>query len=409
MKLLQSFSNRSINSLFLICAALLLFAASGANAQVDSGQTADSVAAATENVDSVVDAIATTQTPAEEAGDRLYPMSPERKANLISYSRFKNIWRFFSFLIEIGLLLVILFAGWSAKLRDLANKIKPRFLAVWLFLILFLLLDYILNLPFSIYRGFIVESNYGFMNQTFMEWWGEDLIGLLIGFVIGIIPVWFFYRLVEKYKKWWLIFSIGAIPFAVLMVVIVPVVISPMFNDFVPLQNKEVEAELLTLASAAGIEGADVFQVNASKQSTKINAYVTGLFGSKRIVLFDTMLNNFSMDEIRFVMAHEMGHYVKKHIWWGLLMVILLIGFMLWLTDKTIHPVLRRFEKRTGVGKLADSCRLSLRRSITALAAPWSTRVMSTAWTCRACRARRRRLRLTNCLCSTSPIPIRIR
>jgi len=357
---LPSFSGRSASLFFILCTALLLCVACGASAQEAAvGETADSLTAQAAQRDSAT-ALMSATAPGEEAGSNLYPMSPERKAKLIAYSRFNNIWRFVSFGIEIGLLLLILFAGWSAKLRNLASKIKPRFFAVWLFLVLFLLVDYILNLPFSIYRSFIVESNYGFMNQTFIEWWGEDLLNLLIAAVVGIVPMWFFYWVVNKFRRWWLVFSIGAIPFAVLMIVIVPVVISPLFNDFVPLKNKQVESELRTLASKAGIEGADIFEVDASKQSTKINAYVTGLFGSKRIVLYDNILNNFTIDEIRFVMSHEMGHYVKNHMWWGLLLAIVLIGFMLWLMDKTIHPILRRSEKRTGVGKLSDIASLPM-------------------------------------------------
>jgi len=297
----------------------------------------------------------------EKNKHRLYPMDEERKAKLIKYSQFKNIWRFVSFFVGMGILMLILFTGFSAKMRNWANKIKIRFFAIWLFLILFIIVDYLLNLPFSIYRSFIVESDYGFMNQTFMQWWGEDLLGLLISMIILIIPVWFLYRLINKHpKKWWLLFSIGAIPFAILMIVIVPVVISPLYNDFEPVKDKELETKLLTLASKAGIEGANVFQVNASKQSTKINAYVTGMFGSKRIVLYDTMIDNFTHDEILFVMGHEMGHYVKHHIWWGLLMAILFIMFCLWLMNKTIHRIIGRFKHKFKFENLGDMASLPL-------------------------------------------------
>ncbi len=117
---------------------------------------------------------------------------------------------------------------------------------------------------------------------------------------------------------------------------------------------------MLALASEAGIEGADVFQVNASKQSSRINAYVTGLFGSKRIVLYDNMLDNFTIDEIRFVMAHEMGHYVKNHVWWGTLLTILFIGFLLWLINRLIHPVINKFKGRFGFDRLGDMASLPL-------------------------------------------------
>ena len=292
--------------------------------------------------------------------ESLYPMSAERKEKLISYSRFTNIWRFVSFFIGLGILAIILFTGLSAKLRDFATRIKLRFFAVWLFFALFTIVDYLFNLPFSIYRGFMVENNYGFLNQTFTQWWGEDLLGLLIGIVVGIIPVWFFYSLVSKMKRWWLAFSLGAIPFVVLLIVVVPVFVSPLFNKFEPLKDKQLEAEILTLAESAGIEGSDIYQVDGSKQSSKINAYVTGLFGTKRIVLYDTMIDNFTHDEIRFVMGHEMGHYLMNHMWWGLGIAILFIMFSLWLMDKTIHGVIRRFRTRFRFDKLSDIASLPL-------------------------------------------------
>ena len=104
-----------------------------------------------------------------------------------------------------------------------------------------------------------------------------------------------------------------------------------------PIKDKALETKLVALASKAGIEGADIFQVNGSKQSSKINAYVTGMFGSKRIVLYDTMIDNFTHDEILFVMGHEMGHYVKQHIWWGLGLAIAFVMFSLWLTNLLIY------------------------------------------------------------------------
>ena len=189
-----------------------------------------------------------------------YPMDPERKAKLISYSRFVNIWRFVSFFITVGVLVLILFTGLSARLRTWAQRIiKQPFLALWVFLILFLLVDFLLNLPFDIYRGFLVESDYGFMNQTFGGWFGEKALGLLVSAVIVIVPVWLLYWAINRYRQWWLVFTIGAIPIAVLLIVIVPVVISPVFNDFVPIQDQELGGQLTGLADSVGINDAAVF------------------------------------------------------------------------------------------------------------------------------------------------------
>ncbi|NOY87954.1 MAG: M48 family metallopeptidase [FCB group bacterium] len=290
----------------------------------------------------------------------LYPMSPERKAKLISYSRFNNIWRFVDFLVGIGILCLILFTGLSAKLRDWAQVVHKKFFVVWFYLILFLLVNYIFNFPFDIYRNFFVENQYGFNHLTFWGWWKEGLLSLGLTMIIGIIPLWFLYRLMEKLKRWWLWFSLGAIPFLVFFIIIAPVVISPLFNKFEPLKNKELKQMLLQEANKAGIEGAKVFQVNASKQSSKINAYVTGLLGTKRIVLYDNLIDNFTPEEIKFVMGHEMGHYVMHHVWKGLLVAILFILFALWLTNKTIYPVINRFKTKLKFDRLSDIASLPL-------------------------------------------------
>jgi len=237
---------------------------------------------------------------------------------------------------------------------------KKKYFIVLLYLAIFGVIYYLIDLPFDIYRNFIVESKYGFMNQTFWGWWGEDVLSLAISILIGSIPVYFIYKVIEKYKRWWLWFSIGAIPFAVLMIVLVPIFISPLYNDFVPLENQELKNELLTLADQAGIEGSDVFQVNASKQSSKINAYVTGLFNTKRIVIYDTMIDNFTDNEIRFVMGHEMGHYVMNHMWIGLSVAVILIALMLWLTNLFIHRIIKRFAGRFRFDRLSDIASLPL-------------------------------------------------
>jgi len=303
--------------------------------------------------------VETSDSAATAAGYE-YPMSPQRKAKLISYSRFVNIWRFVEFFLTLGILALILFTGFSAKLRDWAGAARKKFFIVWLFAVLLLIVDYLLNFPFHFYRSFMVENQYGFLNQSFVEWLGEDLLGLGISLVIVIIPVWFLYWAINKLKLWWLWIAVGAIPFMVFFIVIAPVVFSPLFNKFEPLKDKQLEAEILQLAAKAGIEGSDVFQVDASKQSSKINAYVTGLFGTKRIVLYDTMIDNFETDEIKFAMGHEMGHYVMNHIWKGLALAVVFIAFALWLAGKTLQPVINRFQNRFKFNHLGDIASLPL-------------------------------------------------
>ncbi len=358
-------------ALVLAGVAVLLLLAAGVSANVRPAGTIDSAGVAAQVAEAADSSAMTAEADTaamlakkeiieNDKGEVIYPMSQERKEKLIAYSRFNNIWRFISFFISIGILLIFLFTGLSAKLWSWAEGVKGKFFAIWVFLILFVVVDFVFEFPFSLYRDFLIEKEFGFMNQTFWGWFGDNLKSLAITAVLGIIPMYFFYWLIDRTKKWWLWFSIGAIPFAVLMIVIAPVVISPMFNKFGPMKDKKLEAQLLAEAQKAGIQGSKVFEVDASKQSSKLNAYVTGLFGTKRIVLYDTMIKDFTPEEIKFVMGHEMGHYVMHHIWYGLAITLAFIIVALWLTNKTIHRVIHRYRKKFKFDKLSNPASLPL-------------------------------------------------
>ncbi|UCC43783.1 MAG: M48 family metallopeptidase [Candidatus Zixiibacteriota bacterium] len=343
--------SRTNTTLGLMAGLFLAATVSGSS----EGTIADSIFA----TDSLSDSVAVAAGQSSSDPD-LYPLTPERYEKLASYSRLTNIWRFVEFFVGIATLAIILFSGLSARFRNWASKLKYKFFVVWGVLALVLIADYLLNLPLSIYRSYIVELNYEFMNQTFMQWWGEDLLALFLGVLIGIIPAWFFYWLVNQSRKWWFWFSMGAIPFLIFFIVIAPVIIMPLFNEYVPLEDKQLESKLLSLADRVGIDQPDVFQVDASKQTTKVNAMVTGLLGSKRIVLYDNLIAKFTHDEILYVMGHEMGHYVLNHMWQGLGAAVLFLMLTLWITSRTIHVIINRFKSRFRFDRLGDYASLPL-------------------------------------------------
>ncbi len=302
-----------------------------------------------------------TATVTELESDFIYPMSDERKEKLISYSKFKNIWRFAAFFIEIIIMAVLLYTGLSARFRQWAEAISKKEFFVYLFYILFFsLFVYIVNLPFDYYREFIVEHNYGFSNQTLNEWFAEDLKALGVIFVFELIIISILYFLINRYKRWWLWFSIGSLPFMVLIIIIFPVVISPMFNKFEPIKDQHLAKELTQLAARAEIYNPDIFEVDASKQSRKLNAYFTGMFGTKRIVLTDNIIDAFTVDELKYVMGHEIGHYKMRHIWKGLLLALFIIFIALFLLNKSLHGMIKRNSKRFGFGRLGDIASLPL-------------------------------------------------
>ena len=144
------------------------------------------------------------------------------------------------------------------------------------------------------------------------------------------------------------------------MMFVQPIWIDPLFNKFGPMKNKELEAQILHLASRAGIEGGRVFEVDKSEDTKMLNAYVVGFGSSSRIVLWDTTIKQLTPDEILFVMGHEMGHYVLHHIWWSMLYCSALSFGIFYLTYRSANFMLRKYKKRFGFTYLYNIASLPL-------------------------------------------------
>ncbi len=300
--------------------------------------------------------VVTTQSQSETgaATDTIFPVTPQRRELLNKYSSFSFKWSLFYDFFQWALLLVILFTGLSKRFLDIAEKVSGRKSVQFLMyiLILFVFLT-VVSLPLDFFRDYIVEHNYSLSNQTVGAWFGDWAKAIPISYVMMALAFGFIYFLIKRFpRRWWLVFSIGAIPFVILMIVVAPVLIAPLFNDFKPLQDQQLKTQLLDLASKAGIDGADVFQVDASKQSKKLNAYVTGLFSTKRIVLYDTIINAMTTDELMFVMAHEMGHYVMNHVWIMVGMIIIIMLICTWIIAKFLPRIILKYSGRLGFSQM---------------------------------------------------------
>jgi STE24 endopeptidase len=264
----------------------------------------------------LVAVVAVTAQPKPQTDKRFeVKVTPEMR----QHSRILDTLYFVGEAYGVVMLLVVLATGWSARLRDVARRATKRpFLAGMLFTALFTIVTSILNFPLEFYAGFIVPHQFDLTNQTFMSWIGDELKGLALALVLGSILGALALLGIRKMKRWWLVLWLGSIPIIVLLVVVAPVFIDPIFNKFEPLKDQQLKQALLDEASRAGIEGSRVYQVNKSKQTKEMNAYVTGVGPTKRIVMWDTTLAKMTHEEILAVMAHEMGHYVLNHLWKGL-------------------------------------------------------------------------------------------
>lgn len=268
---------------------------------------------------------------------------------------FNNLWGW-------AILLLFLFTGFSARLRNLAGHLgKKWFFILAIYFALFSIITWLIDLPLSYYQDFVREHAYGLSNQTFGKWFGDEVKGLLIGIVMGALFLWVPYGLLKKSpKRWWLYTGLLMIPFLFLVILVQPVWLDPLFNDFGPMKNRVLETKILALADRAGIEGGRVYEVNKSTDTKALNAYVTGFGNTKRIVLWDTTIAKLSEDELLYVMGHEMGHYVLGHVWKLIFFFAALILLTLYLIHRTANWMLNKYSNRFGFASLSDVASLPL-------------------------------------------------
>jgi Zn-dependent protease with chaperone function len=251
---------------------------------------------------------------------------------------------------------LILVTGLSARIRRFAaGRGRPWLVEVALYAVIFLGVEFLLNLPLRYYLGFIRLHEYGLSVQPIGRWFGDALKGLGVEVVGAVLFLWVPYLIMARSpKRWWLYTGLLALPFAGFSALIAPIAVDPLFNDFGPMKDERLEAKIDALARRAGIEGGKIFEVDKSRDTTTVNAYVTGLFSTKRIVLWDTLLAKLEDEEVLAVMGHEMGHYVLNHVAQGLLLSSVGTIFALYLIHRAANALIRRFGPRFGFDRLSD-------------------------------------------------------
>ncbi len=251
---------------------------------------------------------------------------------------------------------LLLFSGLSARMRTLAQRIGKRwFPTIAIYFALFTILTFVIGLPLAYATDFVREHAYGLSNQTAAKWWSDAGKALLIGILGSAATLWLPFLMLKKSpRRWWLWTALASVPLLVLLLVISPVWLDPLFNTFGPMKDRALEAKILALAERAGIEGSRVFEVDKSVDTEKVNAYVTGIGGTKRVVLWDTILKKLDEREVLFVMGHEMGHYVLGHVplQIGLGFGLILIG--LYSIHRLARGMIARWGGRFGFHDLAD-------------------------------------------------------
>ena len=258
---------------------------------------------------------------------------PDKKAKSDAYFEGGYWLILWDFLASSFVFLLLLVTGLSARMRDLAERIT-RFKPIHTFLYWaqFLVLTSLLTSPLVVYEGFIREHKYGLATQTFGPWLGDQLKALGLAVVFGGLLVMALYGMVRRLPRtWWIWGAMTSLVFLAFLFLIAPVFIAPLFNKYTRLEDPAIRDPILSLARANGIAAKDVFVQNASRQSTRVSAFVIGFLGTERIVLNDNLLKRCSVAEIEAVMGHEMGHYVMHHVYKGLMFfgIVIILGFAL--------------------------------------------------------------------------------
>ncbi len=212
------------------------------------------------------------------------------------------------------------YVGWSAGLdRALASVVGPRWLLVILFVIAYQIITAALFLPFSYYSGFVLQHRFGLSTQDRGGWFSDWVKSTLIGTVFFVVGMLAFYLAVPAFPdSWWWILAIGLSIIALLLTYVAPVLLLPIFYRRTPLEEGELTGRIKRLAEKAGARISQIYVIDMSRRTVAANAALTGIGRTRQVLLGDTMLHQFSLDEVETVVAHEFGHHVHGDIWKGL-------------------------------------------------------------------------------------------
>ena len=286
----------------------------------------------------------------------LAKIPPDKKARSDAYFEGGYWLQLWDFLLSSAILILLLQSGLSARMRNSAQRISSwRGIQDLIYFVLFLLITIVLQFPLAAYEGYFREHKYGLATQTFGPWMRDQVVGLAVGAVLGGCAVMGLYWIVRRLgKNWWVWGTVASIVFSAITLLISPVYIAPLFNTYTKLSDPKIKDPILSMARANGIPATDVYEVDASRQSTRVSANVSGFLGTERITLNDNLLKRCSPAEIQTVMGHEMGHYVLHHVYKDLLFfsIIFLVGFAF--LNRSMQWSLARWGERWGTHEITD-------------------------------------------------------
>lgn len=300
------------------------------------------------------------QTQQQNSTDvKAYTLPPELYEKAVNFSRAEYILYFADFVWGVIMLLLILRWRLAPKYRDWAERATTkRFVQAAIFAPILLLTIAMFELPINIY-GHWLSRRYGISVQGWGSWAGDWAKGEILSFILGIILVWILYAVIRRSpRRWWLYFWLAALPILFFVIFLSPLVIDPMFNKFEPLEQSDPQLvtalEQVVHRAGMSIPAERMFLMKASEKTKAVDAYVTGLGASKRVVVWDTTIAKMTVPETMYVFGHEMGHYVLGHVYKGLIFGAVLAFVLLYLGFRGMRWTLSRHSARWGIRATDD-------------------------------------------------------
>jgi STE24 endopeptidase len=290
----------------------------------------------------------TSSASPEQQQPRTYTLSPDKEARAIAYAHSRHELYFLDFLFTTVGLILLIQLGVGPRLRDWAERIsRRRLLQAMIFDGVFFILLGLLGLPAAA-GGHWLARYYGQSVQGWGSWFWDSIKGGVVGLILAIVLVWLFYGLVRRSpRRWWFCAWLGSLPILIFLIFVEPLVLEPLFFRFTPLAaaDSQLADALERVVQHAGqnIPEDRMYLMNASSKLNALNAYVTGIGASERVVVWDTTIAQMTTPEILFVFGHEMGHYVLHHIRNGLLFGAGILLIFLFAGFHALHWALRRF------------------------------------------------------------------
>ncbi|MFN7112529.1 MAG: M48 family metallopeptidase [Brevundimonas sp.] len=318
--------------------------------------------------------------PAAATTQWLATLSPQETARAVAYTQGSHWLILWAFLVSALVAWIIVRTDLLVMIRSRMERRRRRPLAVsFVVALVYSVMSWALTLPWSIYESWWREKQYGLTSQALGGWLGEAAIGAAISVVVTSLLLVAIYALIRRARRFWWAWASGVTAaFIVIGLVISPLVIEPIFNTYTPAPNGPVRDAVVALAKETGTPSDKIFIYDGSKQSDRYTANVSGLFGSARVAMSDTMFKKGAdLAEVRGVVGHEMGHYARSHVLWMVAILVGLTALAFWLTDR-LYPLGRRLLGADRVGDIADPAGLPVLALILAFLGVLATPVFAT-------------------------------